>query len=185
VRTGVNGVPTISGTPANSVVPGRAYSFKPTAHDPEGSGLIFNIVSKPRWATFDIMSGALAGTPGSSDVGDYDNIMIGVSDGTYYVTTPRFKVSVVGTATGSINVNWSPPTQRVDGSALVNLAGYKLYWGTSSGNYPNSTRIDNPGIATYLIEQLTPGTYYVVATAFDAQGIESGYSNEVTKTIAL
>jgi hypothetical protein len=36
-----------------------------------------------------------------------------------------------------------------------------------------------------LIEQLTPGTYYVVATAFDAQGIESGYSNEVTKTIAL
>ena len=42
-------------------------------------------------------------------------------------------------------MSWLPPTQRDDGSALTDLAGYKLYWGTALDNYPNSLKISNIG----------------------------------------
>jgi hypothetical protein len=183
VRTGVNGVPTILGSPAGAVTAGTTYSFRPNARDPEGGRLIFTIARKPAWATFDTGSGTMQGTPGPADVGSYDNIKIGVTDGVYYVELPQFRVTVLGTATGAIGVSWLPPTQREDGSALTDLAGYKLYWGTAVDNYPNSLKISNIGVVNHVIEQLAPGTYYVVATALDAKGGESGYSNPVSKTI--
>jgi hypothetical protein len=80
-------------------------------------------------------------------------------------------------------VTWLPPTQRNDGSPLTDLAGYKLYWGTAIGHYPNLASIPNPGIATYVVDELPPGTYYLVATAYDAYGIESDYSNVATQII--
>jgi Putative Ig domain len=182
-RTGVNGVPSIGGSPAGAVTAGSTYSFRPTARDPEGNRLTFTITRKPAWAAFDPNSGTLQGTPGPSDVGSYDNIGIGVTDGVYFVALPQFRVTVMGTATGTIRVTWMPPTQRDDGSALTDLSGYKLYWGTAPDNYPNSVKISNIGVVNHVIEQLAPGTYYVVATAFDSKGVESGYSNPVSKTI--
>jgi hypothetical protein len=81
-------------------------------------------------------------------------------------------------------LNWLPPTERSDGSALANLAGYKIYWGTAEGDYPNSVTIDTPGVTSYIIEQLSQGTYYLVMTAFDAAGVESGRSGAVAATIS-
>jgi hypothetical protein len=80
-------------------------------------------------------------------------------------------------------VSWAAPTERTDGSVLTNLAGFRLYWGTVPGYYPNSVTIDNPGIATYVIDQLVPGTYYLVATAFDASGLESEFSNGASRSV--
>jgi hypothetical protein len=187
-RTGVNGVPTIVGAPAGAVPAGTAYSFRPNARDPEGSRLTFTIVRKPSWASFDANSGTLHGTPGTADVGNYENIGIGVTDGVYFVALPQFRVVVIdpvpgGTGMGALSVSWLPPTEREDGSALTDLAGYKLYWGTSPDTYPNSVMISNIGVVNYMIEQLVPGTYYVVATALDAGGAESAYSNPVSRTI--
>ena len=45
--------------------------------------------------------------------------------------------------------------------------------------------IDNPSIDTYVIEDLLPGTYYAVATAFNAAGIESRYSNMAEKNVEI
>ena len=36
-----------------------------------------------------------------------------------------------------------------------------------------SATIDNPTISTYVVENLAPGTYAFVATAFNAAGVES------------
>ncbi len=88
--------------------------------------------------------------------------------------------------TGSVTLNWSAPTQNEDGTPLTDLAGYKIYWGTTgttAGDYPNSVTIDNPGITTYVVDNLEFGTYEFVATSFNTAGIESSYSNPATKTV--
>ena len=46
---------------------------------------------------------------------------------------------------GSATLSWAAPTKNEDGTALTDLAGYKLYWGTTPGSYPNSVTINNPG----------------------------------------
>ncbi len=74
--------------------------------------------------------------------------------------------------------------EEADGSPLTDLTGYKIYWGMSPGDYPNSVTLDHPGIVTYVIENLTPGTYYLVATAFDSNGVESEYSEVVVQRVS-
>ncbi len=61
------------------------------------------------------------------------------------------------------------------------LAGYKVYIGSSSRSYGSG--IDVANVTTYTIEGLGAGTYYFAVTAYDTQGFESGYSNEVSSTI--
>ena len=61
--------------------------------------------------------------------------------------------------------------------------GYIIFWGTTSGNYTNSHDV---GKATqYTIPDLQEGaTYYFAAKAYDADGNESDYSEEISHTIA-
>ena len=65
---------------------------------------------------------------------------------------------------------------------LFDLAGFKIYWGTSPGSYPNSVTIDNPGLTSYVVSNLTAGTYEFVATAYNLAGVESVFSNTATRT---
>jgi hypothetical protein len=89
-----------------------------------------------------------------------------------------------GTSYGVATLSWLPPNENTDGSALTNLAGYKIYYGTEEGNYTEVITIDNAGIVDYVIENLPAGnTYYFVVTAFDSSGLESGYSAVGSKTI--
>jgi hypothetical protein len=179
---GTNQSPTISGTPTGSVMQGVAYSFAPTASDANGDTLTFSIANKPSWAAFNATTGALTGTPGAGDVASYAGIVISVSDGQASMSLAAFSISVVATATGGATLSWTPPTQNTDGSALTNLAGYKIYWGTSSNNYTNSKTL-NSAVSSDVITQLTPATYFFVITAFDALGNESAYSNVASKTV--
>ncbi len=54
-----NNPPTISGAPLATLVVGETYGFTPTASDPDGNDLVFSIVNKPSWATFDPAAGSL------------------------------------------------------------------------------------------------------------------------------
>jgi len=67
----------------------------------------------------------------------------------------------------------------------MDLAGYNIYFGLSQGNHSNRIYIDNPSISTYMVENLLPNTYYVVATAVNSLGVESTYSNVAVKTVTL
>jgi hypothetical protein len=86
--------------------------------------------------------------------------------------------------TGSATLNWTPPTEYTDNSPLIDLTGYKIYYGTTAGYYPNQIPITNPGLTSYVVENL-PGnaTYYFVITSIDGSGRESSYSNVVSRTI--
>lgn len=86
-------------------------------------------------------------------------------------------------AFGSATLSWTPPTQNSDGSVLTDLSGYKIYYGNESGDYPMSVRIENPGIARYVVENLTPNTYFFVITAINSSDMESEFSNEASTQV--
>jgi hypothetical protein len=63
------------------------------------------------------------------------------------------------------------------------LAGFRIYYGTSSGNYASSVTIANPSTTNYTISNLSAGTYYLVVRAYDTHNNESSSSAELSKTI--
>ena len=179
-----NTAPVIAGTPATEAVVGTEYSFTPTATDADNDTLTFSISGRPAWAAFDSATGRLSGTPAAGDVGSYNGIVISVDDGTDTADLAPFSISVTASATGSITVSWTAPTENDDGSPLTDLAGYKIYYGTEPGNYTTRVDVDSAGVTTWVIDELPAGTYYLAATSVNGIGVESVYSAEVVKQVA-
>ncbi|UFS71077.1 hypothetical protein LPW11_02545 [Geomonas sp. RF6] len=81
-------------------------------------------------------------------------------------------------------LTWSAPTTNSDGSSLTDLAGYKVYVGTSSGSYQPG--VDVGKVTSYTVSNLTDGgTYYFAITAYNSARVESSRSNEVSKATAV
>ncbi|MEW6600744.1 MAG: fibronectin type III domain-containing protein [Nitrospirota bacterium] len=85
------------------------------------------------------------------------------------------------TTNSSVTISWNSPQSNSDGTALNDLAGYKIYYGTSSNVYTQSVDVGN--ITSAVISSLTSGNWCFATTAYDTAGNESNYSNEVCKTI--
>lgn len=87
--------------------------------------------------------------------------------------------------TGSATLNWTAPVTRSDGLplSLANIQGYRVYYGTSTGNYPNTVDIADGTAVQVTLNNLPVGKYYLVMTTYDVAGRESIFSPEVTKTI--
>ena len=66
-----------------------------------------------------------------------------------------------------------------DASASANIAGYRLYYGPASKAYTAS--VTTPNLTHTL--SLPSGKYYFAVTAYDANGNESDYSNEVSTIV--
>ena len=63
------------------------------------------------------------------------------------------------------------------------VAGYRVYYGVASGSYTNNANAGNT--TTYTVANLTDGrTYYFAVKAYGTAGNESGFSNEVSATLA-
>lgn len=83
---------------------------------------------------------------------------------------------------GSAALSWTAPTTNSDGTSLTDLAGFKVYYGTTSGNY--STVINVGNVTSYTVTGLTDGvTYYFTGTAYNTSGVESDFTTEISKTI--
>ncbi len=179
-----NQAPTISGTPLTSAKTNEAYSFQPTAVDPDGDTITFKVSNKPAWASFDAKTGRLAGTPSSSSTGKFSGITIVATDGANNSQLGPFEITVTSTATtGSATLSWQPPTENADGSPLTNLAGYKIRYGTKSDTLTLEVKISNPGITTAMIEDLAPATWYFTVSAYTSTGVESLPSAVGSKTV--
>jgi hypothetical protein len=175
--------PTISGTPATSVSVGSTYRFQPTASDPNGGTLAFSITNRPSWATFNTTNGLLTGQPTLANVGAHSNIVIRVSDSTTTVSLPAFAINVAQISSGTARLSWTPPTTNTNGTALTNLAGYRIYYGTSATTLTQQIQVANPGVSSYVVSDLTRGTYYFTVRAYNTAGAESVSSNQASKTI--
>ncbi len=178
-----NSAPTIYGVPNAEVVHDKSYDFLPTADDPDGDTLTFYATNLPLWASFDVSTGRLFGTPGLGDIGLYTQITIGVSDGQATTELSAFSIEVMAYAEGTATLSWVAPTENTDGSPLLDLAGYEISWGLESTGYSDSVVIMNPGITTYMIDNLTAGTHYFAIQAINGQGDYSAFSNEAVTSI--
>ena len=183
----VNSAPLISGNPAGSVTANTAYSFLPDASDVDADPLTFSIRNKPAWASFNTGSGRLSGTPADGHVGRYNNIVISVTDDTDTVSLPAFSIQVnaAAVATGSFSLGWTAPIARSDGTplSLADINGYRLYYGTSPGTYPDVVEVSDGTATSVTVTGAPLGTNYVVMTTTDAAGRESAYSDEVSKIV--
>ena len=180
-----NQAPSISGSPLTSARVNEAYSFQPSASDPDGNALTFQISNKPAWATFDTGTGRLSGTPSTSSTGAFNDVRITVSDGRASSALPPFSISVTSSqTTGSATLSWQPPTSNTDGSPLTNLAGYVVRYGTAPDALDIQVRIDNPGLVTYVVSNLAPATWYFQVVAYNSVGVESSPSATGSKTIS-
>jgi hypothetical protein len=183
-----NAAPTISGSPGASVAAGQKYTFVPVASDADGDTLGFSITNAPAWAQFDTVTGRLSGTPAESNVGSSANIQISVSDGKVTTALPAFALTVTSAAaapasTGAATLSWTAPTENTDGTALTNLAGYRIRYGTKADQLTSEITINNVGTTTYMVTQLTPATYYFAIQAVTSAGAESELSGVASKTI--
>jgi signal peptidase I len=151
--SGNNTAPTIGGTPAATARAGTAYSFTPSASDAEGDKLTFSITNQPSWLTFSSSTGAVSGTPASSDVGDTGNMTISVSDGRMSTSLAAFKIHVDAASGGSSPPPAAPPISgapRVLYTDLTagptsggenNLGAYVSIFGINFGGNANQVRV--------------------------------------------
>jgi hypothetical protein len=198
----------ISGTPATTVAPGQNYSFQPVANDSRVSRLKFNISNLPPWATFNETTGLLSGRPGTHQTGTYKDIVIRLTDWYGFVTLPAFSITVTTAAattpppkvtpppvapppvtpppvSSSANaaLDWTPPTENTNGTVLTNLAGYHVHYGTSATNLSKTVTVSNPGVTSYVVDNLSAGTWYFAISSYSTAGIESGLSAVVSSIV--
>jgi hypothetical protein len=177
--------PTISGTPATSDAAGSAYMFQPNASGPNGMTLSFSVANKPTWANFSIATGQLSGTPTTAQTGTYSNIVLSVSDGQSSAALPSFSITVTNNtapSTGNAVINWTPPTQNTDGSALTNLAGVRIYYGSSATNLNQMVQLTSSQ-TSYTISNLASGTWYFGGVAYTTAGTQSSMSSVVSANV--
>jgi len=74
--------------------------------------------------------------------------------------------------------SWIPNTE-------ADLAGYKIHYGNTSGQYTEFVDCGMPDIGTdgrvgFVLKDVPDGNTFYVATAYDVGGNESDFSNEVS-----
>lgn len=161
--TPTNRAPTISGSPAVTASVGQAYSFSPTASDPDGNALTFSITNKPAWATFSTSSGQLSGTPTAA--GTSSNITISVSDGQLSASLAAFAIQVAGSTT---TTNRAPTISGSPATTVIAGATYSFQpTATDADGDPLSYSVQNkPSWATFSIANgKLSGTPTTVGTA--------------------
>src|SRR5262245_22705777 len=95
-------------------------------------------------------------------------------------------LTAVSSDAGVLAASWIAPTTNTDGSALIDLALYRVYYSASSPPCPGSIFVElassdsNPPpneTVSFQLTGLTTGAIYSVSvTALDAQGNESACS---------
>jgi len=107
----------------------------------------------------------------------------GASTGSSSSSTTTATTTPTTVSTSSVTLGWVPPTENSNGSPITDLAGYKIHYGTASAAYSQTVSVANAGLTRYVVDNLPSGTYYFAITAYNAQGMESALSGEVTTRV--
>ena len=126
-----------------------------------------------------VTAGLLAGCSGSGDA---------AADGSELNASAMAKKSPRGkgktdptTTSGSVTLTWSPPTLNTDGSALSDLAGYRIQYGASNDSLSQFVDVGGASTTSLLVPGLQRGAmYYFAMSALNASGEASGPTNVVS-----
>jgi Fibronectin type III domain len=80
-------------------------------------------------------------------------------------------------------ISWTPPTAEVNQTAPLDLAGYRIYYGTSEAGMTHIVTVADPTSTSYVVDNLSPGTWYFAVSSYDAAQAESVLSPAVAVTL--
>lgn len=89
----------------------------------------------------------------------------------------------VSVGNGSAALAWTPVTQNTDGTLLMDLAGYKVFYGQSTNAMSTVAVLSDPSLTSYVVTNLSSGVWYFTVAAYTSSGTQGVSSNVVTKTI--
>jgi hypothetical protein len=116
-----------------------------------------------------------------SGLGDSVNAFVEVSPwlastSTSAPPTPVKNLTIDNVGSDFIALSWNT-------DVISDLSGYKIYYDSNSQGYPYSSCVDVGNTTFYKISGLaTATTYHLAATAYDVDGNESWYSDEIQAT---
>ena len=183
VSAAANRAPTISGTPATSVTAGTAYNFQPNGADADGDALTYTHSEQAELGDVQRQHGPAVRHAGDRRCG---RVLRHRDRGDRHkdtVSLPAFSITVTAPTNGSATLSWTPPTENTDGSAITNLAGFRIQYGTSAGALTQTIEVNNAGLATYVVTGLASGSWFFAVRAYNTAGAESANSSVVSKTI--
>jgi len=85
--------------------------------------------------------------------------------------------------TGAATLSWTTVSASTNGAPLTDLAGYKVYYGTSANDMSTVVVVADPGATSYLLTSLSSGTWYFAVAAYTGSGTQGLLSNVASKTI--
>jgi hypothetical protein len=85
--------------------------------------------------------------------------------------------------TGTATLSWVAPTQNTDDSPLTDLAGFRIYIGSSAAELTPGQLLSDPSATRFVVDGLAPGTWYFAVSAVNRAGIESARSSVGSKNI--
>jgi hypothetical protein len=178
-----NSPPTIWGIPPTSAHAGEAYSFRPSASDPEGQALKFAVQGLPAWASFDTASGTLRGTPTWSHAGTYAGIAISVSDGQASASLAPFAITVAagnrppsigGTPPDVVKVGgtygFTPSASDPEGQKLAFSIANRPAWASfdaGTGRLEGTPDASHAGTYAGIVISVSDGEHSSALPAFD------------------
>jgi hypothetical protein len=115
-------------------------------------------------------------SPTTADAGEREHAMAAVG---------MIGAGQMGTmgGTGTATLSWDAPATRADGSVVGALAGYRIYYGTASGQYAGSVLVYGSTTTSGTVNGLPSGTWYFTVAAVDTVGNESAIGYELSKTL--
>lgn len=77
-----------------------------------------------------------------------------------------------------VTIAWTAPVAKADGSplSLSEIGGYRVYHGTTEGEYPNRIDVNDGSAVEVTINDLPLGSNYFAVTTYDVEGLESKLS---------
>jgi hypothetical protein len=173
---GAGGAPVISGDPATAATTGETYNFQPTVTAPAGAALSFSIANQPSWAKFDRGTGMLTGSPTTNDAGNFADIVITVEDEAGTTALAPFSIRVTSGSAEVATITWT----ATQGGTEQELTGYRVYYGTSAAGMTHVVTVADPSETSYVVENLSPGTWFFAIASYDRNNIQSTLSPTVS-----
>lgn len=178
VTAAVNTAPSVSITsPTNdsTAEEGTALQLKATANDLEDGDLSSSI----SWHS------SLDGSIGNLVTLSVGNHLITAtatdSDGVSSSDEIFISITAAQATTHSVNISWSAPVERVDGTPLTlqELAGYQIHWKNQTTGSSGSINVSGAINTLYQIDDLQSGLYSFTLKSVDSKGLVSSASSEL------
>jgi len=108
---------------------------------------------------------------------------VGVTNGTASANSSGGGGEGVGGGNGAATLAWTPVTQNTDGTLVMDLAGYRIFYGQSMNAMNTVEVLSDPSLTSFVVTNLPSGTWYFTVAAYTSGGVQGVMSNVGTKII--